>query len=521
MPYLHKFSPVLQYIFILLMLVLLSVVLLVPQPILAQETDPWEAAAEESLDEFKTVKSTLSETIEKLDEVKEKIEQFEILIEGTLAEQELEDALKIIRDAKGSLESKIEIMKLADSKLTSVGSVIDGAVDLKTVIDTATSRRGGSLATSMSLLGEAMKRYGGEVPWAGDFIVFYGEAVTGMLDATDKLAKSIDSNIRQGTLSSLGIDDPKVKAIIEQFGEGFLDNHTLLAPTITPNLYEDLGSAQGDFTLIWNPTTKVWTRSEHSAAQIRSLYRSYLMVNGRPNIDQLIALATVSFDATTARLNTGEDAFELLTRLSDSYIFDNVNKANEYPLAEFLVDRDLFIASYAHDQEINRTIASMIRQIYQEALDRNEGTIIEQIEAWAQKQNFDLGSEQGVQLGDVDSVVILFDASGSMGDNGKITSAKRAAHNVLTRMGDETQVALIVFYDCGWIVVEQDFTTDADLLLAKVEAISPSGSTPLAGAISFAKAYIQEKLDGGKARLMVLSDGEETCGGDPISAARQ
>jgi Mg-chelatase subunit ChlD len=117
-------------------------------------------------------------------------------------------------------------------------------------------------------------------------------------------------------------------------------------------------------------------------------------------------------------------------------------------------------------------------------------------------------------------VLILFDASGSMGDNGKIDQAKAAARSVLGKVGSDTEVGLIVFYDCGSIVVEQEFTTDVQTILTRIESIQPSGSTPLADAISLAKDYIRRNASSPGARLVILSDGEETCGGDPAGAAQ-
>ncbi|MFN8443721.1 MAG: vWA domain-containing protein [Caldilineaceae bacterium] len=119
------------------------------------------------------------------------------------------------------------------------------------------------------------------------------------------------------------------------------------------------------------------------------------------------------------------------------------------------------------------------------------------------------------------SVVILFDASGSMGDMSKIDKAKAAARNVLWKLDENTPIALIVFYDCGDIRVEQDFTTDTKLVRAKIDQIIPSGGTPLADGIAFAKKYIQDSKNGGKARLVILSDGEESCSGDPVKAAKE
>jgi hypothetical protein len=114
------------------------------------------------------------------------------------------------------------------------------------------------------------------------------------------------------------------------------------------------------------------------------------------------------------------------------------------------------------------------------------------------------------------SIILLFDASGSMGDNNKIDNAKAAAKNFLgNQIQPEDEVALIVFYDCGNIVVEEPFTTDKSALTSKIDSISPTGSTPLYDAIDFAKEYMSQNASGAKKKIIQFTDGMETCGGGP------
>jgi len=114
------------------------------------------------------------------------------------------------------------------------------------------------------------------------------------------------------------------------------------------------------------------------------------------------------------------------------------------------------------------------------------------------------------------SIILLFDASGSMDENSKIDNAKAAAKNFLAgQIKADDEVALIVFYDCGNIVVEQPFTTDKSALTSKIDAISPSGGTPLYEAISFARDYMSQNARGQKKKILQFTDGEETCGGGP------
>jgi hypothetical protein len=123
-------------------------------------------------------------------------------------------------------------------------------------------------------------------------------------------------------------------------------------------------------------------------------------------------------------------------------------------------------------------------------------------------------------IGVAQSIVILFDASGSMSTSDRIGQAKRSTVSVLRQVTAGIEVALIVFYDCNRIVVEQAFTTEPSRIEAILPRIRPSGSTPLAKATQVAKQYIADHASGQTARLVLLTDGQETCGGNPVEAAR-
>jgi Mg-chelatase subunit ChlD len=125
------------------------------------------------------------------------------------------------------------------------------------------------------------------------------------------------------------------------------------------------------------------------------------------------------------------------------------------------------------------------------------------------------------------STVLLFDASGSMGEyitakNGssvkKIDAAKDAAYYLLDQVKSGDEIALIVFYDCTNIKTEIGFTTNMQSIKDKIKTIKATSDTPIAGAIKFADNYISTSGKKG-AGIIILTDGEETCSGDPVSAA--
>lgn len=131
------------------------------------------------------------------------------------------------------------------------------------------------------------------------------------------------------------------------------------------------------------------------------------------------------------------------------------------------------------------------------------------------------GPGQGGGGGGVSSsIVLLLDASGSMGDMGRMDRAKAAARRVLGQMDGTVEVALIVFYDCGMIEVAAPFTSDPAVISAALEPVQPTGSTPLAAGIAMAKDYLRANGRGSTFRLVVLTDGEETCDGNLLESVR-
>lgn len=123
------------------------------------------------------------------------------------------------------------------------------------------------------------------------------------------------------------------------------------------------------------------------------------------------------------------------------------------------------------------------------------------------------------------SIILIIDASSSMeeynedGTALKIDDAKKAAVSALDGLDNSTEVALIVFYDCDEIVLEQPFTTDPAYVKAKIENIWTDGYTPLAESIEMAISYMDNSSSGDEGVIIILTDGGETCKGDPVASA--
>ncbi|MDD1752717.1 MAG: tetratricopeptide repeat protein [Methanotrichaceae archaeon] len=133
------------------------------------------------------------------------------------------------------------------------------------------------------------------------------------------------------------------------------------------------------------------------------------------------------------------------------------------------------------------------------------------------------------------STILLFDASDSMGNvsssignassrastNRKIDNAKTAVKTFISGLDPATdEVALIVFYDCGKIVIEQPFTTDQAKISSRIDGIKPAGYTPLSAAIDYAENYLNQSTDGSMKKIILFTDGEETCPYKAISKGK-
>ncbi|MGG4169105.1 VWA domain-containing protein [Rossellomorea vietnamensis] len=113
------------------------------------------------------------------------------------------------------------------------------------------------------------------------------------------------------------------------------------------------------------------------------------------------------------------------------------------------------------------------------------------------------------------SYMIVIDASGSMSANDRMERAKNSAEQFLDSIkGKNIEIGLIAFYGCDDIRVLQGLTNDVDEIRQPLRNIQPSGSTPLAASITYGGNYLKENGIGDKGKLLVYTDGEDSCGGD-------
>ncbi len=123
----------------------------------------------------------------------------------------------------------------------------------------------------------------------------------------------------------------------------------------------------------------------------------------------------------------------------------------------------------------------------------------------------------------------ILDASGSMaepaGSQPKMVAAQSVLEQVIPVMDPEVKIGLAVYghrkpQDCSDIEIPvPPGSDDRPAILARVQAMQPTGMTPISEAI----LQVAESLPQTDAEttIVLVSDGKETCGGDPCAVVRE
>ncbi|HUT42885.1 MAG TPA: vWA domain-containing protein [Desulfobacterales bacterium] len=117
------------------------------------------------------------------------------------------------------------------------------------------------------------------------------------------------------------------------------------------------------------------------------------------------------------------------------------------------------------------------------------------------------------------SIAFVVDASGSMSGK-KLVAAKDSVRNAVNNLKPDlgVEMALLVFSGCGSCRLLQDFTQDPNAILSKL-TFNAGGGTPLAFSINKAGSYLVTRGRGKRGKIILLSDGGESCSGNPVTAA--
>jgi Ca-activated chloride channel family protein len=132
-----------------------------------------------------------------------------------------------------------------------------------------------------------------------------------------------------------------------------------------------------------------------------------------------------------------------------------------------------------------------------------------------------------------DDVMIVFDASGSMAGNEKlgiattvtrIDEVRSALGQVLPGVARRRRVGLITYgpgayNQCNVELNLRPEPNAAKRIMQTVDALTPAGKTPLTAAVEQAANVLDYREKPGV--IVVLTDGEETCGGSPCDLGKE
>ncbi len=134
------------------------------------------------------------------------------------------------------------------------------------------------------------------------------------------------------------------------------------------------------------------------------------------------------------------------------------------------------------------------------------------------------------------NTVLVFDASGSMAEKvggvSRIDIAKKAVADYVQKLEGDVNLSVVAYghkgnnTQAGKAVscsgIEEIYymgPVNASLITSKVNVLNPNGWTPITASLQRANDILQKSNATGKKYIVLLSDGEETCGGDPVAYA--
>lgn len=121
-------------------------------------------------------------------------------------------------------------------------------------------------------------------------------------------------------------------------------------------------------------------------------------------------------------------------------------------------------------------------------------------------------------------VIYVVDGSGSMQDRfpgavSRMAAARDAVGRVTRALHQDIEVGMVAFSDCRAVQRTSFYSyAQRSAFLGQVNAITPQRMTSLAQSIARSGAAAPRT---GDVMMVVVSDGMDTCGGDPCAAARQ
>lgn len=237
-------------------------------------------------------------------------------------------------------------------------------------------------------------------------------------------------------------------------------------------------------------------------------------------------------EKTTSSWSFATTYEEILEEKPGTYSGNIYNKA--------VINRDLDENSF-HDMDSFQVYDYLLEQLSEAAEYKEFYDYLQNVNGTIETEVTEMPGGMLLETGEVvettTNIAILLDASKSMDQmiagKSKMDMAKDAIRDFLTSMPEDANVSLRVYghegsntqedyeLSCSQTEMIYDFNPyHHDQFSQSLEGIEPSGWTPIAKAIEETKKDFEAANLQGQNLVYVVSDGIETCGEDPVEAAR-
>jgi len=106
------------------------------------------------------------------------------------------------------------------------------------------------------------------------------------------------------------------------------------------------------------------------------------------------------------------------------------------------------------------------------------------------------------------NIALVIDRSGSMAERGKLEYARKAAQELVDRLGKNDRLAVIIYDDVAEVLVPSTKVKDREWIKEKIAGITERGATNLAEGLALGYSQLREYLDREAInQVIILSDG--------------
>jgi hypothetical protein len=354
-----------------------------PEPVLAP--DPADKGISDIQKTLEAVGSG-QEAIEKLDSALDKAREY--VTKADLPAPDKEQLLAKIDQIKDGLAGNTGLYTRFASAAGKTKDVLDLVVearDLKKTMDEYSANQGQG-AANLALLAFVAEKVGGSVPILGDAIAGYGKITKGILEATDKLSKSINENQRQVAVGDGGQRSGEKFDALQIVMGADAKNFTWL-PTTPGWIYTPLSGNAPD--LLWDSEHKTWIKVPKDSAE--SVYWKAHLAGTATTPAMLAAMCE---PAAVERAKEREAAaVELLQfvrtcrgNLGDAYLaLSSVDTKSGALMRSWLSDPEGFAIKYAYNGYYKADAHAAFLDLYGELAKRlpADSKLLASMRSWA------------------------------------------------------------------------------------------------------------------------------------------